>query len=348
MHYLIVALACSILGMGILKQEQSTDKKRYKGTLSEYGFFNGKLADLKPAKGVFSYDVNTPLFTDYAQKARFIFLPDGTEMTYDSMEVFDFPEGTTIIKNFFYFADERKPKKGKQMIETRLLIREKEAWDAVSYVWDEAQDEAYLDVAGGTEPVTFKNKRGKKVRFEYVIPNKNQCKGCHSFDGALRPIGPSARQLNRFVTPEGASVHQLKHWAEKGYLKDLPSDLKIVPKLAVWNKETSGSLDERARAWLDANCGHCHRPEGPASTSGLFLYHHETKPTALGIMKTPIAAGKGSGELDYDILPGKAKESILWYRIASTDPGIMMPELGRKLNHKEGIQLIEDWINSLK
>ena len=100
MHYLIVALACSILGMGMLNQEEPTEKKHYKATLSDYSFFKGNLADLKPAKGVFPYDVNTPLFTDYAQKARFIFLPDGTEMTYDSKEVFDFPEGTTIIKNF--------------------------------------------------------------------------------------------------------------------------------------------------------------------------------------------------------------------------------------------------------
>ena len=108
-----------------------------------------------------------------------------------------------------------------------------------------------------------------------------------------------------------------------------------------------GSLNDRARAWLDINCAHCHQKGGPAETSGLFLNLEEKNATALGIFKPPVAAGRGSGNRKYNIVPGHPEESILQFRITSTDPGIMMPELNRRLVHQEGIQLIQDWIKSL-
>ena len=108
-----------------------------------------------------------------------------------------------------------------------------------------------------------------------------------------------------------------------------------------------GNLDERARAWLDINCAHCHRRGGPAETSGLYLELEETDPTALGILKPPVAAGRGSGDLKYNIVPGHAEQSIMDFRIRSLDPGVMMPELNRKLVHKEGVEIIQAWINSM-
>ena len=64
-------------------------------------------------------------------------------------------------------------------------------------------------------------------------------------------------------------------------------------------------------------------------------------------MKPPIAAGRGAGNYKYTIVPGHPDESIMVYRINSTDPGIMMPELGRKLIHKEGLDLIRQWIEEM-
>ena len=121
----------------------------------------------------------------------------------------------------------------------------------------------------------------------------------------------------------------------------------IIPQIAKWD-DISISLDKRARSWLDINCAHCHNKNGPAKTSGLFLDIYEDNLKALGIYKKPIASGRGSGHLIYDIVPGHPEESILIYRFNSTDPGIMMPELGRTLVHKEGLDLIEKWIISLK
>ncbi len=313
--------------------------------LSDYGFFVGKISDLDPAQQVIPYDLNTPLFTDYAHKARFIYFPEGAYATYDDKDVFDFPLGTTIIKTFYYPQDFRNPEKGRTLMETRLLIKEAEGWKNLPYIWNESQTDAYLEVAGGRKDISWKDHKGKKQKLNYVIPNMNQCKGCHIKGDAITPIGPSARQLNGDFTYKEGTFNQLEYWSKKGLLKGF-NNMDESPKLVNWEDEHA-SIDERARAYLDINCGHCHNPDGPANTSGLFLDYHTDDPAALGIQKAPIAAGRGSGGHQFDIAPGKPNESILVYRMESNDPGEMMPELGRKMAHEEGIKLIKDWISRM-
>ena len=160
-------------------------------------------------------------------------------------------------------------------------------------------------------------------------------------------FGPTARQLNKEYHYHNEVKNQLEKWNHLHMIEKLPS-LSEIPKIANWDDPTSGTIDQRARAWLDINCAHCHNTKGPAKTSGLFLDYYEDNSKALGIFKTPIAAGRGSGGLKYAIVPGKPNESILVYRFDSTDPGIMMPELGRTLVHTEGLNLIKNWIISLK
>ena len=333
---------------GFWQPVETETNRAYPMNLSEYGFFEGSLADQLPAEGVIPYTLNTPLFTDYARKLRFVKLPEGATVPYNDQEVFDFPLGTTIIKTFYFPNDARKSQKGRRLMETRLLIREEAGWKALPYHWNEAQTEANLEVAGDVKEVKWVNEAGKKIKFDYVMPNMNQCKGCHSYAGAMRPIGPSARQLNGSFSYASHTSNQLEHWQEAGILSGLPEQATEIPRIAVWDDPATGSLEERARAWLDINCAHCHNPKGPASTSGLFLDIHQNDPTALGFYKTPVAAGRGSGGFSYDIHPQKPEESILPYRIASTDPGIMMPELGRSLVHQEGLALVEEWISKME
>ena len=85
-----------------------------------------------------------------------------------------------------------------------------------------------------------------------------------------------------------------------------------------------------------------------ANNSGFYLNLDETNNSILGFYKSPVAAGRGSGGLKYIINPGKPDESILLYRMNSTDPGVMMPELSRNLKHEEVIPLISEWITQLK
>lgn len=316
--------------------------------LTDYGFFKGNPADQHPMVGVVPYTLNTPLFSDYAEKLRFVKLPAGQSVAYNDTAVLAFPVGTTLIKTFYYPVDFRDPVKGRRLIETRLLIHQAEGWKALDYVWNDAQTDAFLEVAGDTKTVGYLDRDGQPHQQPYTIPNLNQCKGCHNRNEVLLPIGPSVRQLNGSMAyGGGVRENQLTHWQQITMLTGLPA-LANCPKAPVWNDPATGSLNDRARIWLDINCAHCHNPAGPAMTSGLNLSVSEKDPTAIGILKTPVAAGRGSGGRSFDIVPGKPDESILIYRLHSTDPGVMMPELGRKTVHTESLALLRAWVNSLK
>ncbi|MFN8357918.1 MAG: SO2930 family diheme c-type cytochrome [Spirosomataceae bacterium] len=339
----------TILAFGVLIVAQTyrlPETASPKMTLSEYGFFEGALALQQPAKGVVPYALNTPLFSDYAEKLRFVKLPEGATVPYNATEVLDFPVGTILIKTFYFPNDFRSSDKGRKLMETRLLLHEPNGWKALEYVWNDGQTEATLEVAGDERDISYVDAEGKKRKQHYVMPNVNQCKGCHNRNEVMTPIGPSVRQLNGEFTYAEGTTNQLTHWQQLGLITNLPA-LKDCPKAPVWNKPETGTLDERARIWLDINCAHCHREGGPASTSGLLLNLYTKDATALGIHKTPVAAGRGSGDRKYGIEPGKPDESILLYRMESTDPGVMMPELGRKVAHKEGIALIREWIKAM-
>jgi uncharacterized repeat protein (TIGR03806 family) len=203
-----------------------------------------------------------------------------------------------------------------------------------------------MAIDGDEVPVDFIDADGHQQHLEYLVPNLNQCKGCHNKQEMLMPIGPSASQLNGTYTYGHRKHNQLTYWKQVGWLEGLPA-MKMVPKTAVWNDPRSGDLNARARAYLAINCGHCHRREGPAQTSGLFLGEDITDSTALGFNKTPVAAGRGSGGRLVDIKPGNANASIIWYRLHSISPGERMPEQGRTMLHKEGLALITEWINQM-
>lgn len=347
---MVLCLALGSAGAGFAPAEPAgADTTAPKLLLSEYAFFTGDLAALRPAAGVFPYEVNAPLFSDYAEKARFIALPPGSKMTYAAAGELELPTGTVLIKNFFYYPDAAKPEAGRRLLETRLLLREAKGWKALEYLWNADQTDAALEVAGASFPVAWLDATGRRQEIEYVAPNLNQCKGCHSYDGQFVPLGVTIRQLNRTQQfPEGPD-NQLSAWQKAGYL-DLPAgfDPGTVPHLADYRLGTGASTSEKARAYLDANCGHCHNAHGPASTSGMFLDISEQNPERLGVYKTPVAAGRGSGNRRFGIVPGKPNESILVYRMESDDPGIRMPELGRQLEHREGLELIKAWIREMK
>ncbi|MES2734266.1 MAG: SO2930 family diheme c-type cytochrome [Bacteroidota bacterium] len=348
-----IIFSALLIGLGTIPKQKSPAVHSNSGfvakeKLSEYGFFMGSMADMIPATSVVPYDLNTPLFSNYAKKLRFIQLPAGQTVTYHPKEVFDFPVGTHIIKTFYYPKDFRDEKKGRILLETRVLTRTENGWKALEYVWNDEQTEAILEVAGGRKEVSWVHTDGTSRKLTYVMPNVNQCKSCHLSDNKLIPIGPSARQLNRDFAYADGKQNQLVQWQQMGILTGLPANHQDIPQLAVWDDPSTGDLNSRARALLDINCGNCHNTKGSANTSGLNLDIYEKNPFVWGVYKPPVAAGRGSGNLSHDIEPGKPEESILLYRMRSTDPGVMMPELGRQLGHEEGIKLVSDWIKSLK
>lgn len=343
---LLLLVACSSPQKEIVLEEETVGTAaltNWPQHLSDHGLFEGPMRNLAPAAGVVPYELNAPLFSDYALKKRFIRLPKGNRATYHATEPLEFPVGTVIVKNFYYPADLREPEQDLRILETRLLILGESGWQALPYVWNKEQTDAELSIAGSTIPVSWTHTDGEVRKINYLVPGINQCKNCHMRGDRVAPIGPSARQLNKEVDGQ----NQLVRMAGLGILDGLPAAHGTIPRLAEWEAENS-TVNDRARSWLEANCAHCHRADAPGKTSGLHLLASESNPAKLGIGKAPIAAGKGSGGLKFDIVPGKPEQSILVHRINSTDPGVMMPELGRTMIHKEGVDLITRWIREMK
>ena len=234
-----------------------------------------------------------------------------------------------------------------RLVETRLLVRRAQGWVAIPYMWDADGRDASLQRTGAEIPLTVEDGAARS-RFVYSVPNQNQCAGCHAQDfrtRAINPIGLKARHLDRSFTGDDGEVNQLKRLVAMGYLTGVPG--AGVPRNADWQDERAGTI-ARARAYLDINCSHCHNRVGPARTSGLWLDAGTTDPRMLGMCKPPVAAGRGTGNRPFDVVPSHPDRSIMAYRLASTDPGEMMPELGRSLVHEEGLALVIRYITTLK
>ncbi|MEH6790020.1 SO2930 family diheme c-type cytochrome [Parasphingorhabdus sp.] len=298
--------------------------------LSDYRFFSDD-AGWQPNDRVQPYRLNMPLFSDYAEKYRFIYVPPDQQGKAEGDGLLDLPVGSALIKSFGYEID-GKPR----LLETRVLLHRADGWLALPYVWNAEQTEARLKVAGARIPVSFTDPSGQQRSIDYGVPNKNQCKECHGLSGAVTPIGPKARNLTR----DG----QLAEFVRLGLIDKAPAVDYRVP---LWG-EASASLNDRARGYLDVNCAHCHNVNGSASNSGLFLTYEEDMPVRIGIGKRPVAAGRGSGTHDFDIAPGDPDGSIMIYRLNSLEPGISMPEVGRTMVHAEGVALLSEWIAAME
>ncbi|MAJ85093.1 MAG: hypothetical protein CMQ71_03905 [Gammaproteobacteria bacterium] len=307
--------------------------------LSEFGFFKDMQNQI-PADGVHPYSLVSQLFSDETDKLRFVFVPEGKKIGYEENKVFIFPVGSTLIKTFAYLN--KNGPMDQQLLETRLLINTNEGWQAISYVWNEQQTDARRAIAGATIPTSFFNSEGKQIDVRYRAPNQNQCKECHQVNKTMTPIGPKARNMNKNVEYQSGGMNQLLYWAALGWIDQNLQSTSMSNYL-----DLDATLEDRARAYLDINCGHCHIPGGSADTTGLYLNFTEKDREQLGIYKKPVAAGRASGNLKYSIVPGHSNESIMLYRMRSLDPGIMMPESGRALADDAGIELIKNWIDKL-
>ncbi len=337
------------------------DRNKLPEKLSDWGMLATYEGTLLINPRSLPYDLNTPLFSDYARKLRTIWLPPGTHATYDAKQDIQLPTGTVISKTFYYTRNGGELVKTRadqaaieyspggldlnkiSLVETRLLVKKADGWLGIPYVWNEAQTEATLEIAGDTRQINLSGQT-----FIYVVPDSNQCQGCHVEDLSsreMKPLGIKVRHLNKAYGQFHQPANQLAYMKSSGWITGLPDPVSL-PVNADWQADGL-SLEHRARSYLDVNCSHCHNPAGAADTSALFLTMEEARPIHLGICKPPVAAGKGTGGLRFSIEPGNASGSILSYRMKSLVPGSMMPELGRSINHSEGIELIDNWINSL-
>ncbi|MYM21659.1 hypothetical protein GTP46_03220 [Duganella sp. FT135W] len=363
----LLAAACA-LALSACTQSQKPVNFIAEGNpekLSDWHLMAVASSKLQLNKDVVPYDLNTPLFTDYAHKLRTIWMPNGGSAVYNADTSFDFPIGTIISKTFYYpkGADGKTvlanyDSDGDQLdtskvrlIETRLLVKRTNGWIALPYVWNADQTDAVLSRTGDQIPLEVTHEDKSVNKLTYVVPNVNQCASCHVADVKSRqfqPIGLKARHLNRDYTYDGVSTNQLAYLAKMHYLSGVPDDVdKTAPHNANW-RDTTQPVDARARAYLDINCAHCHNDKGAANTTALHLNMGAPADLHLGLCKPPVAAGAGTGGRSHDIAPGKPDDSIMLYRLMSAEPGVMMPELGRSSVHQEGVALIREWIAAMK
>jgi uncharacterized repeat protein (TIGR03806 family) len=372
MKYMKYIALVSLFFLSACQQEVKIfGKENFPKQLSEWGVVLVDGQSLILNKGVVAYDLNTPLFTDYAHKLRTIWVPRDKIGQYTQASDIELPIGSIVTKTFFY------PRRGKQLllssdesdyfmgngldlsqvrlIETRVMVHLEAGWEALPYVWDDAQNEATLAIAGDALSLSLTSENSTHD-FQYIVPDYNQCQGCHIENLNTKEmglIGVKARHLDKAYTHLHKTSDQLGNFVDQKILQKKPEQFS---RNANWKQVSSDSKSKSkskskthiARSYLDINCGHCHNPNGAADTSGMFLNIGETEGLQLGVCKPPVAAGQGTGGRPVGILPGNSEASILTFRMQSVDVAAMMPELGRSLVHVEGVQAVSDWIDAME
>jgi uncharacterized repeat protein (TIGR03806 family) len=290
--------------------------------LSQLNLFVGNLADLNVTPYAFEYDLNTRLFSDYAHKQRFIVLPAGEKLTYDGEGLPLFPDNSLIAKTFYYNNDERDVSLGQNIIETRILIKIDGAWVTGDYKWNDTQTDAVLDLDGSIVPVTWIDAEGESNTINYQIPSDTDCFTCHRTGTDVTPIGPKMRTLNFSVN----GTNQLQSLINNNLIEGLtdPTTVSVLPK---WDDDTNYTLEERARAYFDVNCAHCHIEGGYCEVQSTLRLGYETS--------------LGNSNIQ------NRRNSII-NRISTYDQGFSMPLTGTTIVHNEGVDLLLQYLDTLE
>lgn len=279
------------------------------------------------APGVINFDVAHPLWSDGADKQRWMALPDGEVATVDAEGTLQFPVGTVLMKRFSF---------GDRIIEDRFLVLHEDGeWGGYAYEWNDEQTDAVW-LPG--------RKRVQVGDQDYEIPGQFDCLRCHS--GGTTVLGPTLSQLASETTFEatGVSGHQLETLIDVGILDfDLVGAMPPPSALPAVD-DPDADLEARARAYLHVNCAPCHR-DGALNVT--LDFHIDTPLSEMGVCDT-LPRNSDFGIVDARLLaPGEPERSILSHRINSVDPAARMPPIGRLTVDTVGAQVVDQWIESI-
>lgn len=292
----------------------------FQNSLSSYNIFSGEMRQLTPASGFVLYELSSELFTDYASKQRLISVPEGSQVTKLSSGELSFPEGTMLVKTFYYPNNaEHALTNESQIVETRLLVKAQGEWNVATYVWNSQQTDAVLNTSG-TGVAVKRVVNGTTQNINYEVPSEQDCVTCHQRSNTVSPIGPSILNLNRNIVRNGVEVAQFDHLALTGKFAAL--DPSTEPTMVNY-KDINAPLSDRGRAYLAMNCSHCHNPEGwgrPASKGMDLRYQVPFAQSGIGNKKSQIFNVLSNGR---------------------------MPYIGTTEIHSEGVGLIREYVNSL-
>ena len=333
--------------------------------LSDTGLFTST-KDLTPAPGLVPYSVNSQLWSDGAQKDRWLAIPGDAKIEFESVTYpgaipgprpgFGFPDGTVAVKHFSIETEPGNPASRKRL-ETRVLVFEQlpgtqemgdQLWQGYTYIWNDEQTDAILADKNGQDlklQIKDKNSPGGQREQVWHFPSRAQCGMCHTMPAKF-VLGLNTIQLNKdYDYGHGQVMNQLAAWNKWGLFKEpLKTAPKDLPKLADY-RDPKVSLNERARSYLQSNCTHCHMRWGGGNAEFQLLYDLDVHKTGtVGVKPAHGAFGLKDPAL---LSPGHPDQSLISVRMKL--PGLgRMPHIGSNVIDQEGAKLIADWIASLK
>jgi hypothetical protein len=308
--------------------DSSTDSGVAEDTLDKTGLYAPGGGEVL-ASGVRAYDVRFQLWSDGATKRRFLYLPPGTKIDTTNMDLWAFPVGTKVWKEFT---------RDGVRVETRLLEKvsaapdaENKGWKRVAYAWNAAQTKAVAVPDGALAALGT----------EHDIPGAGDCDNCHQW-GKDYLIGVSAIQLAH----SGTGVT----------LKSLMDDGLLTTPPASSNLPLPGNAGAQAALGvIHANCGLCHQPGSFAYTErAIGMDLRLTVGTLATVQGTPIYqttvnvdTSKSFEGATKRIVPGDAAHSALHQRMSTRDDLMKMPPVATKIVDENGAKAVRDWIASL-
>jgi len=298
--------------------EVGTKTYSFPDSLSAFNIYINEQA-LTHSDDYIEYSVATPLFSDYSEKQRLIRVPSNKKLKAVSDGLLIFPDSTILVKTFYYFKDKRNPSSEINIIETRILVLVDGFWNAATYKWLPNQKDAVLLNSGFDMAVNWINQSGSPQVISYRIPSKLECGYCHKNGDEIIPIGLKVRSLNYNITRDVTQINQLRYFINSNILEE--TNINQYSSLPVWN-ESSYTVEERARAYLDMNCAHCHKESGFANNSSLRMgYENSLDQSGIRRQKNAI--------------------EVLIKRGA-------MPLIGTTVIDKDGLKLVSEYLNSIQ
>ena len=337
-------------------QTAAVDARPFPTRLSQSGLFadlsNGRMAD-----GFISYSVQSPLWSDGAGKSRWLAVPTDKRIEGTDQWGWNFPADSVLVKTFTLpivasgsVSDRR--------VETRVMVKVDKEWFGYSYAWNDDQTDAELVTAAGSQKVfrVSHDRDAQQISEQtWRYPSRVECMVCHS-RAANYVLGLTTEQMNHVHNYGDVSSNQLSTLAHIGLLKmpgqsdaelaagNLPKPIGDYRQLAD-PSDTEQPLEKRVRAYLHANCAHCHTNAGGGNSKMELAANTELD--KMFIVDAPAQHDTFKISQARLIAPGDSDRSLLLHRMRKRGPG-QMPPLASALPDQQGINLIQQWIAGLK
>jgi uncharacterized repeat protein (TIGR03806 family) len=325
----------------LIPNPQPDQSATFPRKLSETGLF-ASVTKQTPVPGVIPYSINAEPWADHAVAERHIAVPNESSIK-AAGAAWLFPKDSVLAKTLSLDMQHGQPA-SRRRVETQILHFDGLDWQTYSYQWnDEQTDATLLDAAGAerTFEIVDATAPGGKRQQTWRFSGRAECQRCHNkWSGSALGFIPA--QLNRHHEYDGSPASQLDTLEHiKIYETPLPTGKR--PRLAN-PRDPAADRDGRARAYLHANCSHCHRQH--AGGAVLSMMHFDLpleKTSMLGMRPSQGTFGIHAAQV---IAPGDPFRSVLLYRMAKLGGG-RMPHIGSMEVDREGVELIHDWVRQI-